>query len=312
MDFTLTSDQDALLAAIDKLAGRFATKPTEFQGFALAGSALEQELEDGQYFDIAAIPELGPLSAAMAVERLARLPCTAEIALSMLVRPQLPGEWPRPVALVEGGRPGRFVASAKTVIVIDGDSVGIAQPLASDVDPVESLFAYPMGVLKDSVKVQLLADGEATKIRKWLRVALAAEASGLLRATVDAAVEHITLRKQFGRPLGTFQALRHRMAECAVLAGGVRWLALKAAGTADSGDAALAAFQAQESATRVVYDAHQMLAAMGMTLEHSLHLWTYRLKALLSELGGRGGQALAVAESCFNVDPSAARERAPR
>jgi hypothetical protein len=235
----------------------------------------------------------------MAVERLARLPCTAEIALSMLVRPQLPGEWPRPLALVESSRPGRFVATAKTVLVIEGDSVGIVQPQANDVEPVESLFAYPMGQLRDGVKVQPLSGSEAANIRKWLRIALAAEASGLLQATVATAVEHITLRKQFGRPLGTFQALRHRMAECAVLAGGVRWLALKAAGTADPGDAALAAFHAQESATRVVYDAHQMLAAMGMTLEHSLHLWTYRLKALVSELGGRGGQALAVAADCF-------------
>jgi alkylation response protein AidB-like acyl-CoA dehydrogenase len=81
----------------------------------------------------------------------------------------------------------------------------------------------------------------------------------------------------------------------------VRWLALKAAGTGDDGDAALAASHAQESATRVVYDVHQMLAAMGMTLEHPLHLWTYRLKALLSELGGRGGQAMAVAQHCFGV-----------
>ena len=89
------------------------------------------------------------------------------------------------------------------------------------------------------------------------------------------------------------------MAECAVLAGGVRWLALKAAGTGDQGDAALAALHAQESATRVIYDVHQMFAAMGMTLEHPLHLWTYRLKALLSELGGRGGQASAVAQHCF-------------
>jgi alkylation response protein AidB-like acyl-CoA dehydrogenase len=89
------------------------------------------------------------------------------------------------------------------------------------------------------------------------------------------------------------------MAECTVLAGGVRWLALKAAATADEGDAALAAMHAQNSATRVVYDVHQMLAAMGMTLEHPLHLWTYRLKALLSELGGRGGQAQAVAQYCF-------------
>jgi alkylation response protein AidB-like acyl-CoA dehydrogenase len=77
---------------------------------------------------------------------------------------------------------------------------------------------------------------------------------------------------------------------------------LKAAGTADDGDAALAASHAQDSATRVVYDLHQMLAAMGMTLEHPLHLWTYRLKALLSELGGRGGQARAVARHCFGAN----------
>ena len=55
----------------------------------------------------------------------------------------------------------------------------------------------------------------------------------------------------------------------------------------------------QDSAIRVIYDVHQMLAAMGMTLEHPLHLWTYRLKALLSESGGRGGQARAVAQHCF-------------
>lgn len=289
------------MSAIDKLAGRFALKPTEFRGFVLVGRELERELEDGQYFEIARIPELGPLAAAMAVERLARVPFTAEIALSMLVRPQLEGEWPRPLALVENGRPGRFVASARTLLVVDGGSLCIAQPTVKDVRTVESLFAYPMGKLAGEVKLTRLPDDEAARARKWLRIALATEASGLLHAAVASAVEHLTLRKQFGRPLGTFQALRHRMAECAVLAGGVRWLALKAAGTEDEGDAALAAMHAQESATRVVYDVHQMLAAMGMTLEHPLHLWTYRLKALLSELGGRGGQAQAVARHCFEV-----------
>jgi hypothetical protein len=299
MDFRLTSDQDALLSAIDKLAEAFELKPTEFRGFALVGQELARELEDGQYFDIAQIPELGPLAAAMAIERLARLPCTAEVALSMLVRPQLPGEWPRPLALIENGRPGRFAATARTILVIDGEALGLVQPTTGDVEPVESLFAYPMGTLKAGVKLMQLSGGDAANIHKWLRIALAAEASGLLHAAIASAVEHLTLRKQFGRPLGTFQALRHRMAECAVLAGGVRWLALKAAATGDDGDAALAAMHAQESATRVVYDVHQMLAAMGMTLEHSLHLWTYRLKALLSELGGRGGQAQAVAKHCF-------------
>lgn len=301
MNLQLTADQESLSAAIDKLALQFETKPTQFHGFALFGEALECELDEGQYFDIATVPELGPLSAAIAVDRLARLPFTSEFALSMLVRPQLGAELPRPIALVENGRPGRFVTSAKTLILIDGDNIGIAHPTPDAVEPVESLYAYPMGRLKGKPQVTPLSAEEAANARTWLRVALAAEASGLLQAAIAAAVEHLTLRKQFGRPLGTFQALRHRMAECAVLAGGVRWLALKAASTGDPGDAALAAFHAQESATRVTYEVHQMLGAMGMTLEHSLHLWTYRLKALLSEMGGRGGQASAVARYCFGT-----------
>ena len=299
MDFTLNSDQSAIADALDKLAAQFTTVPTEFHGFALVGEELERELEAGQYFDIAAIPELGTLAAALAVERLARLPCTAEIALSMLLRPQLDIELPRPFALVENGRPGRFLVGAGTVIVIDGENIGIAHPAPDEVAPVESLYAYPMGRLTGRPALRPLAADEAATVRTWLRVACAAEIAGLLQAAIDATVEHLGVRKQFGRPLGTFQALRHRMAECAVLAGGVRWLALKAAWTGDAGDAALAALHAQDSATRVIYDVHQMMGAMGMTLEMSLHLWTYRMKALLSELGGRGGQARAVAAYCF-------------
>jgi hypothetical protein len=305
MDLRLTPEQDALLAALDKLANRFTTKPTEFRGFALSGAALERELLEGQYFDIAHVPELGPVSAALAVERLARLPCTAEIALSMLVRPQLSGDWPRPLAVIEHGRPGRFVATAQTLLFIDGDVVSIARPAPEALEAVAALFAYPMGRLKGHVEKMQLAVAEAALVIRWLRIALAAEASGLLHAALAATVEHLSQRKQFGRPLGAFQALRHRMAEAAVLAGGVRWLALQAAATADDGDAALAALHAQESATRVVYDVHQMLGAMGMTLEHPLHLWTYRLKALLAELGGRAGQASAVARHCFVAPPLA-------
>jgi hypothetical protein len=297
MDFTLTADQATLATSLDKLAARFETKPTEFHGFALTSLALEQELEDGGFFEIAQIPELGPLAAAMAVERLARLPYAAEIALSMLVRPQLAGDWPRPFALVENGRPGRFVAQARTVLVIEGEHIAVLQPSPDALEPVDSLFAYPMGRLKSAEGGTVSPD--AASLRKWLRVALATEAAGLMQAAIATTVEHVSLRKQFGRPLGSFQALRHRLAECTMLAGGVRLLALKAAWTEDDGDAALAALHAQESAARIVYDLHQMLGAMGMTLEHPLHLWTYRLKALIAELGGRGGQAGAVAQYGF-------------
>lgn len=300
MDFTLTDDQSAVVDAIDRLAQSFNEKPIDFHGFALSGTALDAALVEGEYFDIAQIPEYGPTAAALAVARLAQSPFAVEAALSMLLRNELPdGDWPRPVAVVENGRPGRFVAQARTLIIIDGEKIGLARPTPDMVEAVDSIFAYPMGRLVGQPQITPLSDEAADKVRQWLRVALAAEASGLLQAALASTVEHVSIRKQFGRPIGTFQALRHRLAECAVLAGGVRWLAIKAASTGTPGDAALAASHAQESATRVVYDLHQMLGAMGMTLEHPLHLWTYRLKALLSELGGRGGQARAVAQHCF-------------
>lgn len=319
MDFKLSDDHEALLSALEKIASAFAGKPPEFRGFALASDGLERALEENDYFDIAAVPEWGPVGAAMAVERLARTPYAVEVALSMLVRPHLPIGTPRPVALVEHGRPGRFVAGARTVLAVQGDRIHVVHPDPGETDSVASLFAYPMGRLTTEVAGSILSTREAATVRQWLQVANAVEISGLLQAAVASTVEHISQRQQFGRPLGSFQALRHRMAECAVLAGGVRWLALKAAATADAGDAALAAYYAQDSAVRIAYEAHQMLAAMGMTLEHPLHLWTYRLKALVSELGGRAGQALSVADHCFNTDrdsvsaaPSEGRERAPQ
>ena len=67
-----------------------------------------------------------------------------------------------------------------------------------------------------------------------------------------------------------------------------------------AGDAPrVALLHAQEAAKRVCYDYHQFLGGMGMTLEHPLHLWTYRLKLLTAELGGRGAQGLAAAEALW-------------
>jgi hypothetical protein len=310
MDFTLTTDQIALMTSLEGMVAPFKEMPTHFRGFVLTADALEEQLAQAEFFDVAGTAELGPVAAALMVERLARLPFAAEVALSMLVLPRLPGRaWPRPLALVESGRPGRFVARAKTLLMLDGARLSVRLVSPDELEPVESIYAYPMGRLKPTTRTEAaqtqLSASDAADVRKWLRVALAAEVAGLMQGALDSTVEHLRTRKQFGRPLGSFQALRHRMAECAVLVGGVKLLALKAASTAIDADAALAAFHAQESATRVAYELHQMFGAMGMTLEHPLHLWTYRLKALLSELGGRSAQARAVAQHALLDDPSA-------
>ena len=205
--------------------------------------------------------------------------------------------------LVEEGRttrPIRFLREGATVLIVGRSGVSTFTATAEQVRPEpEALYGYPLATLL-AVPANRISHAFSIEdvLTRW-RVALAAEAAGLLAAALDSTVAHVTDRQQFGRPLATFQALRHRLAEAQVRANGVRWLALKAAATLDPADAALAALHAQESARATVYDFHQFFGAMGVTLEHPLHLWTYRLKALISDLGGRGGQALAAADALW-------------
>lgn len=304
MDLNLTEDQIAILDAVESLAKPYTSAPVHDAGFALVSDDLDRELAEGGFLDVAFDADLGTASAALVVERLARLPYAIEAAVSALVRPLFGADLSRPFCLVEAGRstrPLRFLKAGATVIVVGADGVSSFIATADHVRAEETLFGYPMGsLLVDPVSAATAThDVSPEDVKTRWRVALAAEAAGLLAAALDSVATYVTDRQQFGRPLATFQALRHRLAEAQVRANGVYWLAMSAAATLDAGDAALAALHAQESARATVYDFHQFLGAMGMTLEHPLHLWTYRLKALASELGGRGGQALAAADAVW-------------
>ncbi len=302
MDLSLNPDQIAILDAVDALAKPFASPPMHDISFALTSEALERELVKGGFLDVAFDPDLGAVSAALIVERLARLPFAVEAAASALIRPLIGDAASRPICLVEAGRgtrPVRFLRPGATVIVVGETSVSsfVATEQHIRADP-ESLYGYPMALLTGD-PVAAMIDATPAEIRTRWRVALAAEAAGLLAAALDSTTLYVTDRQQFGRPIATFQAVRHRLAEAQVRTNGVYWLAMKAASTLDAGDAALAALHAQQSAKAAVYDFHQFLGAMGMTLEHPLHLWTYRLKALIGELGGRGAQGLAAAQAVW-------------
>ena len=103
-------------------------------------------------------------------------------------------------------------------------------------------------------------------------------------------------RRQFGRAIGSFQAVQHRLAECFVWAEGARWLTLEAAWAgAPAEAAATAAAHALAAAGRVFDETHQLSGAMGYTREHDLHVFSMRLPALRLELGGLAAQRRAVA-----------------
>lgn len=292
MDLALTDDQTQILGALEGLAKPYAASPSDVRSFALASDDLDAALAEAGFLDVAFDPDLGPVTAALIAEEVARLPYAVEASASALVRPLI-GELPRPLCLVEAGaltRPIRFLKEGATVLLLGPDGVSSFTATAADIRPVhESLYAFPMAMLDPTGGYESRLtrhDVDAATVKARWQVSVAIEVAGLLRAAIDATVTYVSERKQFGRPLAFFQALRHRLADGQVRATGTRWLALNAAFSGDPGDAALASSYAQESATQVVYDLHQFLGAMGMTLEHPLHLWTYRLKALQSDLGG--------------------------
>ena len=304
MHLALNEDQTQILDFVDGLTKPYASVPLHDISFALTSDALDAELVENGFLDVMAIEELGAVTAALVVERLARLPFAVEAAASSLVRPLIDPELPRPLCLVEDGdlrRPVRFLKAGATVVVVGPSGVrsftaGEAHIRAAG---EEVLYGYPVAYLTEVPGDVRHHDVSADEVLRAWRVALAAEAAGLLAAALQSVTTYVTERQQFGRPIATFQALRHRLAEAQVATNGVYWLALRAAGSGDAGDAALAALHAQEAAKRVGYDYHQFLGAMGMTLEHPLHLWTYRLKLLTAELGGRGANALAAAEAIW-------------
>ena len=306
MKLSLNEDQTQVLEFIDSLAKPYAAVPMHDTSLALSSDELDTELVENGFLDVMAVEELGPVTAALVTEKLARLPFAVEAAASTLVRPLIDPELPRPLCLVEEGRlkgPVRFLKPGATVVVVGKSSVRSFTVSEDLIAPPQedTLYAYPVAFLTGLPDEMRAHDVSADEVLRSWRVALAAEAAGLMAAALESITTYLSERKQFGRPLATFQALRHRLAETQVATNGVYWMALKAAGTGDAGDAAMAALLAQEAAKRVGYDYHQMMGGMGMTLEHPMHLWTYRLKLLTADLGGRGGQALAAADAIWGA-----------
>jgi alkylation response protein AidB-like acyl-CoA dehydrogenase len=296
MNFGLDEDQGGLLSGLEGLiAGEAPPMPVEPRAYETA-EGLERALAESGYLDLAWEPSYGLLGAALVVERLARLPQALECAASALVAPGIglePGR--RPLALASApDAPARFLPTASLLVVDGPDEARIFKVDAAAVEPVETLFAYPYGRMSAD-GLTLIGTAEAAVLRRRWRLALAVEAAGCMAAALAVIVDHVTSRQAFGRPLGAFQAIQHRLAMAAAATEGVKWLAFRAAWSDTDADAALAAGLAQSRIAALTYDLHQFAGAMSLTLEFPLHYWTYRLRALAGELGGTSRQSRAAA-----------------
>jgi alkylation response protein AidB-like acyl-CoA dehydrogenase len=302
MNYGLTDDQASVLDGLDQLlaseAPPMATEPHTFSYL----PALDATIAEAGFIDIAREEGFGLLDAALVSERLARLPHVVEAGASSIVAPGLGIErGVRPIAMVTGSaaKAARFLPMAKLLLVDRGDTVLAIEVDPENVTPVETLFAYPYGKLRSLGGLVQREIGDAATLRRRWRIALAVEAAGCMKAALDAVVEHVKTRYAFGRPLGAFQGIQHRLAMAAETVESTKWLAFRAAWSDSESDAAIAATFAQSRIAQITFDLHQFSGAMGLTLEYPLHLWSYRLRALAGELGGSTVQARAAANATW-------------
>jgi len=302
VDFELDPDQQAVVDAVRQLLERHAgpARAIELQPKDAYDDALDAALAEAGFRDVLLGEETGALEAALVVEAVARAGGVVSIGASALVAPALTGEsavGPVALARLSERGPVRFGAHARTLLVDAGAEarrVALAPGMA---EPVRSNFMVPLGRVRVGPgDGESLGPGSGAVLRRWWRLALAAECVGCMAAALDVTVDYVKRRRQFGRPIGSFQAVQHRLAECAVLVEGSRWLTVEAASRgAPAEAAATAATHAASAAQRVFEETHQLSGAMGFTREHDLHVFSMRLQALRLELGGAANHARAVA-----------------
>ncbi|WP_433606956.1 acyl-CoA dehydrogenase family protein [Dactylosporangium sp. CA-139114] len=187
-------------------------------------------------------------------------------------------------------------------IVLDGRVEHVLDGDAADVFLVEAagdLYATDAAVVQavptlDTTRGQAtliltaaparpVAPGGAAHALAVVRALLAAECVGVARAALQSTVDHLRTRHQFGVPLSTFQALRHRVADLYVLleqATSTARYALRCHGTAEFAVAApLAKLCAAEAAWTITRESIQLLGGIGFTWEHPAHRYLKRATA---------------------------------
>ena len=116
-------------------------------------------------------------------------------------------------------------------------------------------------------------------------ILLAAEQIGAAARCLDLTVAYTKDRVQFGRPIGSFQALKHRMADLYVAVQSARAVVNDAIAEPSPTSAALARFSASEAFSKVVAEAVQMHGGIAITWEHDIQLYFKRAHGSAQLLG---------------------------
>jgi alkylation response protein AidB-like acyl-CoA dehydrogenase len=195
------------------------------------------------------------------------------------------GEARGTLGLAEGGEAELVpdAQSAEVLVLAEADGGTVVEASAAAVEPVETIdLTRRFGRVGAEGGEPLASDPSPGLDRA--RVALAGELVGVAQRALEMAVEYARERKQFGRPIGSYQAISHRCAQMFLEVESARSCAYYAAWAADAEPeslplaAAMAKAFASDAGWRVTASALQVLGGIGFTWEHDLHFFLKRAR----------------------------------
>ncbi|MGI5198873.1 acyl-CoA dehydrogenase family protein [Streptomyces sp. CA-288835] len=305
MRFLLDDEQQAFARSLDAMLTA-ADTPSVIRSWSAgdptAGRALWSRIAEAGVFALA-VPE--------AYEGVGPLPVELAVAFVELGRQAVPGPLVETVAaavlltepeaakrLLPALASGEVIATlapegsyaldgdvATVLLAVDGEELRLAPghgPVRTSLDPARRL------TLLDPGGELLARNPPLPRARTWARLATAAQALGVGLALLDTTVAYVKQRHQFGVPIGSFQAVKHQLADAKLALEFARPLVFGSALSMNPADVAAAKVTACEAAYATARTALQLHGAIGYTAEYDLSLWLTKARALRTAWGTPG------------------------
>ncbi|MEV6911492.1 acyl-CoA dehydrogenase family protein [Amycolatopsis sp. NPDC051071] len=325
---TFTSEQDALRDSVRKLLDREADPwpelceqigvaalavPERFGGLGAGTTELQVVAEElGRV--LADVPFLG--SAVLAVHALLAtgneeacerlLPRLAEGVVGAVAWTSAEGRWDTPAC-----RASQSTVEGEAHYVLHGDEAEILLVLAGtslyEVSDAQRVRTPAMDETRrlarltfDGTPARLIGSVDLTTLRDLACAVLAAEQAGAAARAFELTVEYSKQRHQFGRPIGGFQALKHRMADLHVLVETARSAAYAA--PESSRMAAVAKVHCSEALATVAGEMIQLHGGIAITWEHPAHRYFKRAHGA-AHLFGAPGEHLRRVRPAATAEP---------
>lgn len=283
--------------------GRGITLEPYMESVILAGGLITQLGSDSQKEELLGSIASGELQAAVALDE----PSSHYLLNDVQTTAKQDGSnWTlsgRKAVVIGGHTAGKILVSARTagdvrdeqgisLFIIDPNSAGVSRRTYATVDGRKGCELF-----LDNVQGELLGTaGEAFAAITYqagrAMAALCAEAIGAMEVACDMTLDYLKQRKQFGVPIGKFQALQHRMVDMRTELEQATSMTILAACVADEADSdersrtlTAAKFLVNRSARKVAEEAIQLHGGIAMTWEYSLAHYAKRLVMISHQLG---------------------------